>query len=463
MRHDAHGFWIAEAGVPEPRPALRGDLRADVVIVGGGYTGLWAAWHIVAAEPEARVVLLEAGICGQGPSGRNGGFVNSMWFSLPTLCDRFGRTAGLAVARAAAESVGAIGEWCAAEGVDAWYRRGGYLQVSASPAQDGAWSRAAALCSELGVADACQPLGAAEARSRCDSPVVRGGAFYPDAATVHPARLAAGLRDRISGRGVPVHEGTRARRLVAGPSGVAVETDDGRVRAGTAVVAIGGGAAGLGPVRRRLTVTSSHLLITEPVPDLLEEIGWTGGECITDSRATIHYFRTTPDGRIAFGWGGGRVIAGARLEGRAAVDPRIAAEVRGHLLRFFPGLAGRRVEHAWGGPIDVSPTHLPVIGSLDGRVHYAFGYTGNGVGPSQLAGRALASLALDRRDEVTRLAIVEPPPVRVPPEPLRYVGGTIIRGALVRKESAEDDGRAPDPLTRLIAGIPERIGIHIGR
>jgi glycine/D-amino acid oxidase-like deaminating enzyme len=178
----------------------------------------------------------------------------------------------------------------------------------------------------------------------------------------------------------------------------------------------------------------------------------------------VQYFRTTPDGRIAFGWGGGRVVPGARLNGRAEVDRRVVAEVERRLVRVFPALRGRRIELAWGGPIDVSPTHLPVIGSLAGdRVHYAFGYTGNGVAPSRVAGRALASLSLDRRDEHTRLALVEPPPVRVPPEPFRFAGGTIIRAALLRRERLEEEGRRPDPLTRFVAGVPERMGIHVGR
>ena len=177
-----------------------------------------------------------------------------------------------------------------------------------------------------------------------------------------------------------------------------------------------GSALGSRPgMRLRLTVTSSHIAITEPVGDLLEEIGWTGGECITDSRAMVHYFRTTPDGRIAFGWGGGRVVLGARTGGRAERDPDVIAELERHMLRFFPGLAGRRVEQAWGGPIDVSPSHLPVIVPLGPQVHCAFGYTGHGVGPSHMLGRSLASLALGIDDEPSRLALVNPPALRVPP------------------------------------------------
>jgi glycine/D-amino acid oxidase-like deaminating enzyme len=464
LRHTAYGWWLEEAGLPEPQPPLEGSIDADVVVIGGGYTGMWAAWFVSELAPEARVVALEADRCGMGPSGRNGGFVNSMWPSLVSLRDRFGPDAALAIARASESEVDGIGAWCDEQGVDAWYTHAGYLQVSTTPAHDGAWRAACGACAELGVAEQCEEQPAELVRERCDSPVFRGGAYYPSAATAHPARLALGLRERLVGRGTLIFERSRARRIASGRDGVTVETGSGVVRARAAVLAAGGRLAAHPPLRRRLTVTSSHMVITEPVPDVLEEIGWTGGECITDSRSTVQYFRTTPDGRIAFGWGGGRVVPGARLNGRAEIDARVVAEVERRLVRVFPALGGRRIEHAWGGPIDVSPTHLPVVGSLAGdRVHYAFGYTGNGVGPSRLMGRALASMGLDRRDEHTRLALVEPPPVRVPPEPLRFAGGTIIRAALLRRERLEEEGRRPGPLTRFVAGVPARIGIHIGR
>jgi glycine/D-amino acid oxidase-like deaminating enzyme len=463
-KHTARGWWLEEAGDVEERPPLAGELKADVAIVGGGYTGMWTAWLVKELEPEAAVVLLEAERCGAGPSGRNGGFVNSMWFSLPSLRPRFGDPAALEVARGAQEAVAAVGRWCEEQDVDAWYRADGYLQVSTAPAFDDAWRAAADACFELGVPDACLPLDRSEVRRRCNSPLFRNGAFYPGSATVQPARLALGLRSHLIGRGVRVFERSRVRRLRTDERGADLETGGGRVRAETAVLASGPALAGHRRLRRRLTLTSSHMVITEPVPDVLEELGWTGGECITDSRAMLHYFRTTPDGRIAFGWGGGRVVPDARLNRRAELDPDLVAQVERHLLRFFPALAGRRIEHGWGGPIDVSPTHLPVLGSLErGRLHYALGYTGNGVGPSRLAGRVLASLALDRRDAPTRLAIVEPPKVEVPPEPLRYLGGTLVRRALMRRERLEEEGRRTGPVTRFVAGLPERIGIHIGR
>jgi glycine/D-amino acid oxidase-like deaminating enzyme len=219
-----------------------------------------------------------------------------------------------------------------------------------------------------------------------------------------------------------------------------------------------------GPFHNRLSVASSHIVLTEPVPELLEQVGWTGGECITDSCALINYFRTTPDGRIAFGWGGGHINMGARLHGRAELDPEVVSQTAEHLWNYFPGLAGKSITHAWGGPIDASPTHLPLVLPLHGnRAFAAAGYTGNGVGPSHMVGRTLAALALDRRDDHSNLAFVDPSSPRVPPEPFHWLGGEMIRAGINRKEEAELQGRKPDPISALLARVPELIGFHIGR
>src|SRR5215207_401146 len=174
--------------MPQPRPALDGTVDADVVVIGGGYTGMWTAWFASTLEPDARVVLVEAGRCGTGPSGRNGGFVNAMWLSLPSLRARFGDAAALELARASEAQVDAIRAWTEEQGVDAWYRRAGYLQVSTTPVHDGAWREAVQAACDLGVPEACQPQTPEQIRDRCASPVFRGGAYYPAAATVHPAR-----------------------------------------------------------------------------------------------------------------------------------------------------------------------------------------------------------------------------------------------------------------------------------
>jgi glycine/D-amino acid oxidase-like deaminating enzyme len=459
--HTATGFWLEEAGAVTPVPPLAGDVDADVVVLGGGYTGMWTAWQLLRREPSVRVVVLEAGICGHGPSGRNGGFAETLWTNLPDLIERFGTERAVAAAQASSESVGAIGEWCEAEGVDAWYRRSGFLLVSGAEAQDEVLDRVL----EAGRAAPSHliALDHDEVRARCASPAFRRAVFAPDDATVQPARLALGLRRRLLERGVRIFEHSRVRSLRAGADVVA-ETGGGRVRAKAAVMALNAATRGVPPLRSRLAVTSSHIVLTEPVPDVLEQIGWTGGESITDARTFLHYFRTTRDGRIAFGWGGGPVAFGARLNGRVEVSPPTAAATAEHLREMFPALAGRELTHAWGGPIDVSPSHLPQIGTLsDGPVHYAFGFTGNGVGPSHLAGRILAGLALDARDEETRLALVDPSPPTVPPEPLAWVGGSLVRAAFLRRERIESAGGRADPLTRAVTAAPKALGIHVGR
>ncbi len=449
----------------EVAPELVGEWTADVVVVGGGYTGMWAAWHVKQLEPEAEVILLEGGRCGFGPSGRNGGFCNLMWFSLPNMRGRWGDREALAVARAAEGAVAGIGEFCKAEGVDAWFRRGGYLQISTAEAHDGVWAEAADACRELGVAGAVEVLSAEQVAERCASPAFRGGSFYPGSATVQPARLALGLRERLRGAGVEVRERSAVTRLEGSGGGVEARTAHGVVRARSAVVGVGAAAKSpRGPLRNRLSVASSHIVLTEPVPELLEEIGWTGGECITDSRGLIDYFRTTPDGRIAFGWGGGHIAMGARLHGRAEVDARVVAEAAEHLWDYFPGVEGKSLTHAWGGPIDASPTHLPLVLPLRGsRAFVAAGYTGNGVGPSHMVGRTLAALALDRRDDHSRLPFVDPHPHKVPPEPFHWLGGEAIRWGIRAKEEAELANHPPNPLSSLAARVPELIGFHIGR
>lgn len=466
MRHDPYGHWLREAGTPAPAPPLRGREDADVLVVGGGLSGMWTAWFVRRLDPGARVVLLEAEpFCGRGPSGRNGGFCNSMWVSAARMRARWGDAGALAVGRAAEGAVDRIGEFCRVERVDAWFRRGGFVQVSTAPAHDGAWEPALRACAALGADEAMRPLSRAEVAERCASPAFRAGALCPGAATVQPARLALGLRGRLLAAGARVRESSPVRELRAGPGGVLARTPDGEVRAPRAVLATGAAAKGpRGPLSDRLTVVSSHVVATEPVPDVLERIGWTGGEAIVDSRALLDYFRTTPDGRIVFGWGGGRVAFGARLRGRAELDPAVVAGAAARLRAYFPDLAGRRVVHAWGGPIDASPTHLPMIVPLAGdRVFAAAGYTGNGVGPSNMLGRSLAALALDRRDESTALPFVDPAQPRLPPEPLQYLGGNAIRRALLAKESAELASRHPSLISRALSAIPNLIGFHIGR
>jgi glycine/D-amino acid oxidase-like deaminating enzyme len=463
----AVGWWLREALASERRDGpdrapLDGGDHFDVAIVGGGYTGLWTAWWLLRQQPGARIAVLEQGICGGGPSGRNGGFIHGWWDQLPYLVERFGPEPALRIARLVDESVGAIGEWCSQHDVDAWYRHGGYLRVSASPAQDGEWRSAVQAAARLGVPEQYVELTAAEVQARCASPAMRGGALMANAATVQPARLARGLRRVLLDEGVAVREHTRVKRLRDGAP-ITLETTTGDVRADQVVLAINAWAAGWPGFGTSLLSWGSHIVLTDPVPGRLAELGWTGGEAIADARFTVHYFRTTPDGRVAFGAGVGAAGFGGRVDGRYDRDPRAEGRAQAALHRFFPGLADVRIADAWGGPIDISPDRLPMIGSRHGgRVHYAHGFSGNGVAPAHFAGRVLAGLVGDPGGELAILPIVGRRLRRFPPEPVRFAGVRLVREALVRRDEAEDAGRRASAPVRLMATLPRLLGYRLG-
>jgi glycine/D-amino acid oxidase-like deaminating enzyme len=460
VRRSAHGFWLAEAGPVEPCPALGEDLRADVLVIGGGYLGMWTAWELTRGG--AAVVLLERDVCGHGPSGRNGGFVSGMWDRFDALVAQFGQADALRLARAAADAVSEVGAWCEAEGVDAWFSAVPHVDVATGPGQEGAWAGAVQACREAGEPEEYVALEADEVAAVCRSPRFGGGARAATGATVQPARLALGLRRRLLEVGVRMFERSPVVRLDDRRGDVRATTASGSVRAASAVLAIGAASAAARPLRRRLAVASSHVVATRPVPDGLEQLGWTGGEAISDCRTMLHYVRTTPDGGVVFGWGGGRVGFGARRAPWLDLDTEVQDRTAGALGRLLPPLRADDAVEAWGGPIDVSPDHLPMFGTLR-SVHYGFGFTGNGVGPSRLGGRILASLACDARDELTALPLVERAPRPFPPAPAAFAGGTLFRRAMLRADAADEAGKDPDALTGALASLPRRLGFHLPR
>jgi glycine/D-amino acid oxidase-like deaminating enzyme len=283
-----------------------------------------------------------------------------------------------------------------------------------------------------------------------------------DAATVQPARLARGLRRALIERGVRIFEGSPVTRFRAGRP-VVVETPGGTVRARDAVVALGAWATWWRAFKPRLTVRGSYIVATGPAPERLAELGWTGGESIYDLRSSIHYTRTTADGRIVFGLGGLQPDLARRIDHRYDYVERYARRVADDLVAMFPSFAGVPIEAAWGGPINVSGFTMPFFGTLSpGTVHYGLGYTGNGVGPSHLGGKILAALALHAEDGFTRLAVVTKSPKRFPPEPIRSPGMFVVNRAIRRKDDLEDAGRRVDPITRFVASMPRRLGYNLG-
>ena len=434
------------------------DTTTDVAIIGGGFTGLWTAWFLSHQRPELGITVLEQDICGGGPSGRNGGFASGWWDELDGLIKLYGVEPAVRACRALSASIEGIGAFCAENNVDAWFRHSGYVFAATNSHHEEACREMVELAASVDAPDELRALSAAEVQARCASPAFRTGAFMKDGAQVQPARLARGLRRAVLERGVTIHEGTRALRLEAGPS---VVTTGGTVRAKQVVLAVNAWATAWPKLARRIAAWSSYMVLTAPAPEKLEQIRWTGGELITDLRHSVRYFRTTPDGRIAFGGGGGR--AAAHIDDSFTNDIRAVREAAEGFRLFFPTWAEVPIEDAWGGPIDVSPTHLPVFGTLaGGSVHYALGFTGNGVAPSHLAGQALADLVAGEQTEMTRLPMVNAKPRLFPPEPLRSIGAAVVRRAIISYDTAEERGRRPNPLASVVAKLPRRMGYLLG-
>jgi glycine/D-amino acid oxidase-like deaminating enzyme len=469
----ARSPWLREAlaaeGDPPPLPAPSGDRACDVAIVGGGYTGLWTALHLKDRAPELEVVLLEQDICGGGPSGRNGGFVSAWWDELDTLEELYGAEPALAAARAVSESVRAIGTWCAEHGVDAHYRQAGMMEVSTSEPHDDRPLGTVRLARRLGVPDEFVALTPDEVQARCASPRFRTGALMRDGATVQPALLARGLRRVALERGVVIHEGSlvrprlhrdgqRTSLLVDGAAGTH------RLTADQVVLAVNAWGAGWRPFHRSILAWGSYMVRSEPIAqERLAELRWTGGESIYTARFNVEYLHVTRDRRIAIGSGGGVPGYDGRIGPSFTDDLGSARRAATAFRTLFPQLADVRLTDAWGGPIDVSGDHLPRFGTLKGGgVHYALGYSGNGVAPSHLAGRVLAALVIGSDEPITRLCVVGPPPHRLPPEPFRYLGARVIRRAIMSREARELRAQRAPWWLRQLTALPRRLGFQLG-
>ena len=235
--------------------------------------------------------------------------------------------------------------------------------------------------------------------------------------------------------------------------------------AASAVLGLNAWAAAWPWFGRRLVTWSSYIVLTEPIPDRLADLGWTGGEGVADARFTLHYLRTTADGRIALGGGGGTAGFGGRIGDVFTDSLDDVRRAAGGLRRLFPSLVDVRIEDAWGGPIDVTSDHLPWFGSVPGRpIHYVHGYSGNGVGPSVVAGGILGARAVEASaDPALALPLSNGgAPRRFPPEPARFVGARLVREAAARRESIEERGESPSRLLRELSRLPRRIGYHLG-
>lgn len=444
-------FWLEQALEQDDGracPPLAGKVHADFCVVGGGYTGLWTALEIKAQRADATVVVIEAQGCGFGASGRNGGWATSWYDELDRLVEQFGEHQGRWLAEQSSMAIDRIEHLSSEHSFDCHFRQEGSLWISTAPSQDRLLAPALAACRDADL-DVAEAVSAADVADLTRSPVARSGVLLRDSAAIQPALLARGMRAAALAKGIAIYEGTPMLRLDRGAP-AAVVTPAGRVEADQLVLATNVWAARLRELRRAIVIVGAHMVLTEPIPDRLPETSWKRGLLLGDARMFVHYAQATPDGRIAFGRGGGAISAAGRVLPKHFTDSGTVAEVARDFRRWFPDLRDVSLTHAWGGPVDRAPGHLPFVGQLGGHrnIHYGVGYSGNGVAPSALLGRILSRRALGISDEYTRCALVGGPPGTLPPEPLRFAGAIAVRDAVQRSEASEELGHPVGPAGR---------------
>jgi glycine/D-amino acid oxidase-like deaminating enzyme len=430
MAAEPRPFWLDQPGAPPARAPLRGEAAADLVVIGGGFTGLWTALLAKESHPERSVVLAEGNRVGWAASGRNGGFCDaSLTHGAANGRERFGAEFAT-LQRLGAENLDAIGDTLDRHGIDCEFERTGSIAVATEEYQvDGL--RAAAKN------DGATFLDTGAMRAEVNSPTYLAGAWDKQgAAMVHPARLAWGLAAAGERLGVRIFEGTPATDLAGDADGVRIRTRDGVLRAGQVALGTSAFPALLRRLRPYIVPVYDYVLVTEPLSAAQRaEIGWRGRPGIGDSANQFHYYRLTADDRIL--WGGYDAIYHFGRGVRAAYDQRPAtfAALAQQFFTTFPQLEGIGFSHRWGGAIDTCSRFCAFFGTAHrGRVAYALGFTGLGVGASRFGARVMLDLLSAQPTDLTRLAMVRSKPVPFPPEPLAYLGIQATRWSLARAD-----------------------------
>ncbi|MCC6209744.1 MAG: FAD-dependent oxidoreductase [Burkholderiales bacterium] len=458
---NAHrSLWVDQALAREspaaPR-ALENEQHADVCIIGGGFTGLWTAHRLRDLDPALRIAVLEADACGTGASGRNSGGMSHWWSKLPTLLHLLGAEDAKRVLRASTAALDDIRAFLAEHRIECELRSVRSVWSATARTQVGAWNGMFSAAESLGLTPPHRVLAAEELRALFGKGPYLAGVIEEGATRVQPALLARGLRRAALERGVEIFEDSPVSRVAGEPGRLVVQAGRGRVYADKVVLAANAWMAHLPEFRSSIVVVSSDIVVTAPIPELLDRLGMRDRPGGVNSRQMLNYGGLTPDGRVYLGRGGGTLAFAARIGPAFDWSPRQAAEVEEDFRFLYPELREVPIERGWAGPVDRAPAGLPWFGTLreDERVHYAMGYSGHGVAASAIGGRILASSVLGRSDEWTSLARCFQRCRRggYPPEPVRYLGGRMVRAAVARKEMAERQGRQPSLVDKALARL----------
>ncbi len=433
-------FWLDRPDAPSPAAALRGETTAALAVVGGGFTGLWTALLAKERDPARDVVLLEGRTVAWAASGRNGGFCSaSLTHGLANGFDRFGAEMP-ALHRLGQQNLDEIAATVARYSIDCGFERTGELTIATRDWQLAGLEHAAELAGRVGERPVL--LDTAGVRAEIDSPSYLGGLWDTSGcALVDPARLAWGLRRACLAAGVRIHERSPVTRISRDGAGLLLATPHGGVRAAQACLGTGAYRPLIRRLARYLVPVYDYALMTEPLSaPQRAALGWRHRQGAADVGNQFHYYRLTTGGRIL--WGGydavyynGGLITAARDQ-RPATFRRLAS----HFFQTFPQLAGLSFTHAWGGVVNTCARFCAFYGTAhDGRLAYAAGYTGLGVGASRFGGNVMLDLLSGERTERTALSMVRRKPVPFPPEPARSAVIQLTRSALARADS--QDGR----------------------
>ena len=430
-------FWLDRLAPRPDHPPLGELLDADLCIVGGGYTGLWAALYAKDLEPAREVVLLEATRCGDGASGRNGGFLqSSLTHGTRNGLRRFPDEIAV-LERLGLENFDGLIHDIDELGIDAELEQSGDIVVALEPREVAELEDEAELMRRFGYQ--IELLNGDQVRASITSKKFISGMWTrTGSALVNPGRLANGLRIAAARVGVRIHEHSPVTGLYSTAAGVSVVTDGGVVNARHALLATSAYPPLVGAIRRYVAPVYDYALVTEPIDQ--SAVGWRGRQGVSDMGNQFHYYRTTADGRIL--WGGYDAVyryggpVGPQLDDH---EPTFA-KLSQHFFTVFPQLEGVRFTHRWGGAIDTCSRFSAFFGrARGGRVAYALGYTGLGVGASRFAGRVAVDLLDGRSTEATELTMVRRRPLPFPPEPLRTVVIQLTRNRLAAAD--RNDGR----------------------
>ncbi|MEV4093617.1 NAD(P)/FAD-dependent oxidoreductase [Streptosporangium saharense] len=428
-------YWLDSAAKPEPSPRLFGKTTAALAVVGGGFSGLWTALMAKERDPSLDVVLLEGRKIGWAASGRNGGFaMATLTHGIANGLERWPEEIAL-LEHMGLTNLDELGETVARYGIDCGYERTGELHVATEPWQLAEMHQSVEVARELGVR--FDVLDQDQVRAEVNSPTYVGGHWERDGcAMLDPARLAWGLRQACLSLGVRVHERTPVRHMRDTGTHLELLTPHGTVRADR--VALGTGV--FQPLLRRLkhflVPVYDYVLMTEPLSqEQLASVGWRNRQGVGDSANQFHYYRLTSDNRIL--WGGYDAVYynGGRIRPEYEQRDETFVKLAEHFFTTFPQLSGLRFTHRWGGVIDTCSRFSAFYGTAHGgRLAYAAGYTGMGVGATRFGANVMLDLLGGEETERTELRMVREKPLPFPPEPVRSAGIQMTRWSIAQAD-----------------------------